>query len=148
MPVPRITVDGRMAADPELRFGQSGKAVSRLRLVAADRRKDERSGEWVDGDTLWIDVTCFGQLAENVAESVTKGDLVVVTGKLKTEEWNDRDSGQKRSKIVLLADTVAASLQFRMIPHGTSNKGGPRGPVRPEMPVSQAYGADPSEPPF
>jgi single-strand DNA-binding protein len=131
--LPRITLEGRVVADPELRFGQSGTAVCKMRLVAADRKKE--GDEWVDGDTLWMDVTCFKKLAENVVESVVKGDLVIVTGKIRTEEWEDRDSGGKRSKVAMIADTVSASLQFRIIPHGE-----PRRTAAPS-PAAQAYGA-------
>lgn len=146
--LPKVTIDGRLADEPSLRFSPTGKAVARLRMVASDRRKNDASGEWEDGDSLWIDVTCFGKLAENVCESAAKGDLLLVIGKLKTDEWTDRDSSQKRSKITLIADSVGASLQFRQIPHGQS-KG------RAPAPVQQAYGGDPGshwqpgeEPPF
>jgi len=117
--LPRIAMEARVAADPELRFAQSGVAVCRLRLVSSDRKKNPNTNEWEDGDTLWLDVTCFKQLAEHVAESIIKSDIVVVTGKIRTEEWEDRETGQKRSKIAMIADTVSASLQFRTIPHGT-----------------------------
>jgi single-strand DNA-binding protein len=128
-------LEGRVVADPELRFGQSGTAVCKMRLVAADRRENKATGEWEDTDTLWMDVTCFKKLAENVVESVVKGDLVIVTGKIRTEEWDDRESGQKRSKVAMIADTVSASLQFRIIPHGE-----PRRAAAPS-PAAQAYGA-------
>lgn len=115
MAVPRITISGRLAEDPELRFTQAGKAVCRLRLVASDRVKD--GDQWKDGDTLWISATCWERLAENVAESTKKGDLVIVTGRLVTEEWTDRE-GNKRSAITLKVDTVGADLTFRTLPHG------------------------------
>ena len=132
--LPRITLEGRVVADPELRFGQSGTPICRMRMVAADRKKDQ-SGEWVDGDTLWMDVTCFKQLAENTVESVVKGDLVIVTGKIRTEEWEDKDTGGKRSKVSMIADTVSASLQFRIIPHGEARR------TSAPAPANQAYGA-------
>lgn len=145
--LPRLSVEGRLAADPELRFGQSGTAVCKLRLVASDRKKDERSGEWVDTDTLWLDVTAFDKLAENTVESVAKGDLVLVTGKLKTDEWTDRESGAKRSKITMIANAIGPSLQFRVTPHGAQQ------PTRAPAPVQQAYAGGPpstyaDEPPF
>jgi single-strand DNA-binding protein len=147
--LPRITLEGRVVADPELRFGQSGIPICKMRVVAADRKENKQSGEWEDGDTLWMDVTCFKQLAENTVESVVKGDLVIVTGKIRTEEWQDRDSGQKRSKVSMVADTVSASLQFRIIPHGEARR------TAAPSPAAQAYGAaEPStysqaeEPPF
>lgn len=114
--LPLVTLEGRLAADPELRFATSGLAVGRLRMVASSRKKND-AGEWVDDKTLWIDVTCFGRVAENVAESTEKGDLLTVVGRLQTEEWTN-DDGEKRSKIALVADSVACSLAFRTIPHG------------------------------
>lgn len=146
MPVPRMTVEGRLAADPNLRFSQSGTAVASMRIVAADRRKNEQTGEWEDGDTLWLDVTCFNKLAENICESVQKGDLVVVHGRVRTEEWTDRESGQKRQKIAMIADTIGASLQFRVLPHGGETHAAR---ARAHTPVQEAYGpGDPAEPPF
>lgn len=140
MPLPRITVEGRLAADPELRFSPSGTAMARMRVIAADRRMNKETGEWEDGDVLWIDVTAFKKLAENLVESVQKGDLLVITGRIRTEEWDDRDSGQKRSKIAMLADTVAASLAFRVLPHAGATHA-----QRAPNPVNQAYGSgDPS----
>lgn len=135
--LPRITVTGRLAADPELRFSQSGTAMARMRVVAADRRLNQQSGEWEDGDTLWIDVTAFKKLAENLVESVKKGDLLVITGKIRTEEWDDRESGQKRSKIAMIADEVGASLAFRVLPHAGEAHAQRAAP----NPVQQAYGA-------
>jgi single-strand DNA-binding protein len=140
-------MEGRVVADPELRFAQSGTAICRMRLVAADRRLNKQTDEWEDADTLWMDVTCFKQLAENVVESVVKGDLVIVTGKIRTEEWEDRDSGAKRSKVALIADTVSASLQFRVIPHGEARRTAPAAQTY-RAPVEQAYGPQTDEPPF
>jgi len=114
--LPVVTVaDARVVNDPELRFAASGVAVGSFRVVASSRKQNE-SGEWVDDKVLWLPVTCFKQLAENVAESLRKGDLVSVTGRLQTDEW-EKD-GQKQSRTVLIADNVAASLRFRTIRHG------------------------------
>ena len=125
-----------MVADPELKFGQgSGTAICKMRVVAADRRMNQQTKEWEDGDTLWMDVVCFKQLAENVVESVVKGDLIILTGKIKTEEWDDRETGAKRSKVAMVADTVSASLQFRTIPHGEPRR------TQAPAPAAQAYGA-------
>lgn len=139
--LPRVVLDGRVVAEPELRFGQTGKAVARLRVVSADRRRDD-AGNWVDGDTCWLDVTVFGQLAENVCESVVKGDLVVIQGKLRTEEWQDRDSGQKRSKTSMIADAIGPSLQFRKVPHGNGQS------VRSPEPVRDSPAPREDYPPF
>lgn len=112
--LPVVSMEGRVVADPELRFSPNGVAVGRVRLVASSRKKNEESGEWEDDKTCWITVTCFKKLAEHVAESVVKGDLINVTGKLQTEEWES--DGQKRSATVMVADTVAKSLAFAPIP--------------------------------
>lgn len=156
MTLPRVAIEGRAVADPELRFAPSGMAVGRLRLVASDRKKNEATGEWEDSKTLWVDVTMFKSLAENVAESIEKGDLVTVVGKLATDEWNDRDSGEKRSKTVVIADSVAASLTFRTIRHGDGKaaraSGAPSGSPsgRPEQDPWATKASDPNDmdPPF
>jgi single-strand DNA-binding protein len=114
--LPIVTVEGRMVNDPELRFSPSGVAVGKFRIVASSRKKDE-SGEWVDDKTLWMQVTCFKQLAENCVDSLGKGDLVVVTGRLQTDEW-ESEGGEKRSATVLVANNVGPSLMFRSTPHG------------------------------
>lgn len=117
MALPRASLEGRAVADPELRFASSGSAVCSVRMVAADRRRND-NGDWEDSDTLWVDVTCFGRLAENVAESIARGDEVLCHGKFRTEEWTDRESGGKRSKVTFIADSVAVSLRFRTVRHG------------------------------
>lgn len=116
MSLPLVTIEGRVVADPELRFAPSGIAVGSFRIVASSRKKNEQD-EWVDDKTLWMGVTCFKSLAENVAESVAKGDLVVVTGRIYTDEWQTPE-GEKRTAVKLNADTVSVSLQFRTVPHG------------------------------
>jgi single-strand DNA-binding protein len=115
--LPIVTVsDARVVNDPELRFAPSGTAVGNFRVVASNRKQNEQ-GEWVDDKVLWLNVTCFKQIAENAAESLRKGDLVSVTGRLQTDEWETQE-GEKRSRIVLIADQVAVSLRFRTIRHG------------------------------
>jgi single-strand DNA-binding protein len=113
--LPVVSIEGTVVADPELRFGQTGTAVGKFRIAANERVF--RDGSWVDSDRhLFIAVTCFKQLAENVAESFVKGDRVVVVGTLQTDEW-ETETGDKRSQIVLLANNVAGSVMFRTIKH-------------------------------
>ena len=114
--LPAVSFEGRVVADPELRFSPSGVAVCKIRTVSSSRKRQD-DGSWVDDKTCWLDVTCFKQTAEHVAESLQKGDLVTVTGRVQTDEWTSPD-GEKRSKIVCVADSVAASLTFRSVPHG------------------------------
>lgn len=117
MVLPMVTIEGRVATEPELRFAPSGIAIAKLRLVASSQKKNDATGKWEDDKTLWINVTCFKQLAENVCESIAKGDLVVVVGRLETNEWETKE-GEKRSVIQCVANSVSASLQFRTIRHG------------------------------
>jgi single-strand DNA-binding protein len=111
-------MEGTLVADPELRYSPSGVAVGKFRLAANGRKYNREKNEWVDDKVLFMRVTCFQALAEHAVESLRKGDLAVVIGKISTEEWTD-DQGVKRSNVELVADSVAASLQFRTIPHGT-----------------------------
>jgi single-strand DNA-binding protein len=145
--LPLVTLEGRAVDDPELRFGPSGIAIAKVRVVASNRKKND-AGEWVDDKQLWIDTTCFRQLAENVAESVAKGDLITVVGRLQTESWENKE-GEKRSRISVLADSVAVNLQFRTVRHGegraerSSGGGGGSDPWS----TQQQAGTD-DEPPF
>jgi single-strand DNA-binding protein len=108
--LPVISFEGRVVADPELRFSPSGMAVAKIRTVSNSRKRQE-DGTWVDDKACWLDVTCFKTMAENVVESLSKGDLVVVTGKIQTEEW-EKD-GVKHSKIACIADTIGPALTFK-----------------------------------
>lgn len=117
MSLPLVTIEGRVVADPELRFSPSGIAVGSFRMVSSSRKKNPETQEWEDDKTLWMGVTAFKHLAENVAESVAKGDMVVVTGRIYTDEWTTPE-GEKRTAVKLNADTVSVSLQFRTVPHG------------------------------
>lgn len=105
-----VTIEGNLTRDPELRYTSSGTAVASF--TVASNRSYKRSGatEWTE-ETAFVDVTAWSQLGENVAESLSKGAGVVVTGRLRQESWEDRDTGQKRSKLSVMADTVAASLR-------------------------------------
>jgi single-strand DNA-binding protein len=90
-----VTLTGRLTADPELRFSASGAPVARFTVVTSRRVKDKQTGEWSDAETSFWDCVAFGQLAENVAESLAKGTAVIVTGRAAQEEWETK-VGQKR----------------------------------------------------
>ncbi|GAB2747679.1 single-stranded DNA-binding protein [Nocardioides pakistanensis] len=104
MSLPAVTATGRLAADPELRYTQAGHAVASLRIACTDRRRTP-SGDWEDGDTTWLDVTAWRNLAEAAAEHLTKGDLVAVTGRLTQREHNGKTYHG------ITADTLARGLQ-------------------------------------
>ncbi len=104
-----VTVVGNVTRDPELRFTSSGQAVATFGL-AVNRSWKNRNDEWEES-TSFFDVTCWAQMAENVAESVPKGARVVVTGRLDQRSWETQD-GDKRSKVEIVADDVAPSLRW------------------------------------
>lgn len=108
MPLPSVLIIGNLTADPELKFTNSGTAVAKLRIASQDRKRDA-DGKWVDGDSTFLDVTAWRQTAENVAESLTKGDRVVVWGRLRQRSYEAKD-GTQRTVFEVEADDVAPSL--------------------------------------
>lgn len=103
---------GNLTADPELRFTPSGRAVSRLRIACSDRKLNEDTGEWEDQDTTYLNITAWGALAENVCESLYKGDRIVVHGRVETREYTDKDDNE-RTDVQLVARDIGPSLLFR-----------------------------------
>jgi single-strand DNA-binding protein len=105
-----VTVVGNCTRDPELRFTPSGQAVANFGLAVNRRWQNRQTQEWEEA-VSFFDVSCWQQLAENVAESVQKGTRIVVTGRLDQRSWETQD-GDKRSKIEIVADEVAPSLRW------------------------------------
>jgi len=102
------SLTGNLTRDPELRYTTGGKAVANFGLAV--NRRYQQGGEWQD-DTSFFDVTAWGDLGENIAHSVSKGQRVTVTGRLDQRSW-ETDAGEKRYKIEIVASDVAASMQF------------------------------------
>lgn len=100
-----VTIVGNVTRDPELRFTQGGMAVASFGLAWNKRKKD---GE---DEVSFFDVTCFRQMAENVAESIGKGSRVVVFGALQQNSWQTPE-GDRRSKVEIIADEIAPSLRW------------------------------------
>ena len=100
-----VTVVGNVTRDPELRFTQGGMAVANFG-VAWNKRKQDGEEE-----VSFFDVSCFRQLAENVAESITKGTRVVIYGTLQQRSWENQE-GERRSKVEIIADDIAPSLKW------------------------------------
>ena len=98
-----VNVSGRLTRDIELRHTPSGTAVTDISLALNDRRK--QGEEWVDV-VSFIDVTLFGRTAEVAATYLSKGKEVIVSGRLKQETWEDRDSGAKRSKVKVICEKL------------------------------------------
>src|SRR5215212_9309175 len=103
------TIVGNLVDDPELRFTNTGIAVANLRLAVTQRVQQD--GEWRDGETSFLKVNVWRSQAEHLADSLTKGDRVMVTGRLRQRSWETPD-GDKRSVTELEADEVGASLKW------------------------------------
>lgn len=106
---PHITLTGNVAAKPELRMVNDGIPVTSFRVAATPRRRDKASGEWSDGETLWFNVTVWRALAEHCVTSLSKGDKVVVTGRLASNSWVGKD-GVVRAGLQVDASAVGLEL--------------------------------------
>ena len=106
-----ITVIGNLTADPELRFTQSGAAVANFTVASTPRTFDRQSGEWKAGEALFLRCNIWRQAAENVAESLTRGARVIVSGRLKQRSFETRE-GEKRTVIELEVDEIGPSLRY------------------------------------
>lgn len=105
-----LTITGNLADDVELRFTQSGIAVATF--VVMQTKREKQGNEYVDGAKNGLRVTVWRDQAENVAESIGKGDRVTVTGTLEPQQWQDRQSGDNRYGWELNASEVAVSLRW------------------------------------
>lgn len=108
--VNNITILGNITRDPELRFTPSGTAVASFGLAVNRNVQNKNSGEW-ETQVDFFNVTAWYKLAENCAESLSKGDRVLVSGRLSQDSWESKD-GQKRSTVRIVANVVAPSLEF------------------------------------
>lgn len=106
-----FTLAGNLAGDPELRFTPAGVAVANFTVCHTPRHLDKQSGEWVDGETLFLRCSIWREAAEHVAESLHRGDRVLVTGRLKSRSY-ETGEGDKRTVIELDADDVGPSLRW------------------------------------
>ena len=103
------TIVGNLVEDPEVRFTNNGTPVTNLRVAVTQRVQHD--GEWRDGDISFFKVNVWRSQAENLADSLTKGDRVMVTGRLRQRSW-ETPEGDKRSVTELEADEVGASLKW------------------------------------
>ena len=105
-----VTVVGNLTGDPELRFTPNGAAVASFTVASTTRVLDKGTNEWKDGDTMFLRCSVWRQYAENVAESLTKGTRVIVTGRLKQRSYETKE-GEKRSVVELDVDDVGPALR-------------------------------------
>ncbi|MGD7732545.1 single-stranded DNA-binding protein [Propionibacteriaceae bacterium G57] len=106
-----ITLIGNLTADPDLRFTPSGAAVANFTVASTPRTFDRQTNEWKDGDAMFLNCSVWRQAAENVAESLSKGMRVVVTGRLKARSYETRE-GEKRTVFEVDVDEVGPSLRY------------------------------------
>lgn len=109
--LPKVTAEGRLTADPELRYTNNGIAVASLTVASGERRLNKQTNEWEDGDTTFLRCTVWRELAENVAASLHKGDAVIATGKLRQRSYETKE-GEKRTSYEIDADTIAPLLDW------------------------------------
>lgn len=109
-----VTLIGNLTDDPEIRFTSSGTSVANFTVASTSRIFDKPSGEWRNGDTLFMRCTVWQQSAEHLADSLTKGTRVIVLGRLRQRSFETRQ-GEKRTSVELIADEVGVSLRYATV---------------------------------
>ncbi len=146
MSLPTISGTARLVDDPELRFTPNGKAVAKVRLAFSDRRKNEATGQWEDGDKVFLEASVWNEEAEHVAESLQRGLEVLVSGKLRQREYEAKD-GSKRVVYELMFATIAPTLKYatatvQKMQRGSNGGSAPRGGADADPWASQGAQAD------
>ena len=106
----QMTIAGNLVDDPELRFTPSGQPVAKFRIASTPRYLDKNTNEWKDGDSLFLTCNVWRQAAENVAESLTRGMRVIVSGRLRQRSYETKE-GEKRTVYEVEVDDVGPSLR-------------------------------------
>jgi single-strand DNA-binding protein len=119
----QITIAGNLVDDPELRYTQTGQAVAKFRVASTPRFRDNATGEWKDGDSLFLSCNVWRQAAENVAESLQRGMRVIVSGRLRQRSYETRE-GEKRTVYEVEVDDVGPSLRNASAKVVKSNRSG------------------------
>jgi single-strand DNA-binding protein len=138
-----ITLIGNLTADPELRFTPSGAAVASFTVASTPRTLDRATNEWKDGEALFLRCSVWRQAAENVAESLTRGSRVMVTGRLKQRTFETRE-GEKRTVIEVEVDEVGPSLRYATAKVVKTTRGGGAGTGG----SGSGFGAAPADDPW
>ena len=153
----QITIAGNLVEDPELRFTPSGQPVARFRVASTPRFRDNATGDWKDGDSLFLTCNVWRQAAENVAESLQRGMRVIVTGRLRQRQYETKE-GEKRTVYEVEVDDVGPSLRNASAKvtrasrssasGGPGGGGGASGASREADPWASDEGGYSDEPPF
>lgn len=145
--LPNITLEGRLVADPELKFTASGKAVCNIRVACSESKKNDR-GEWEDGDRIFVGAAVWDAAGEAVAELVIKGDKVTVTGRLFQREY-ETSAGEKRQSLEVKFANVAKVIDAPRNPQQQQGRQGT--PQATSAPASDPWATSASSndtPPF
>jgi single-strand DNA-binding protein len=132
----QITIAGNLVDDPQLRYTPTGQAVANFRIASTPRWQDRTTGEWKDGDSLFLSCNVWRQAAENVAESLQRGMRVIVQGRLRQRSYETKE-GEKRTVYEIEVDEVGPSLRNASAKVTKSSRstggfgGGPSGPSGP-----------------
>lgn len=148
--LPQISMVGTLTSDPELRFTPSGAGVVNFTVACNDRRKNKTTGEWEDGDATFLRCNLWRQAAENVAESLIRGQRVMVSGRLKQRSYETRE-GEKRTVFEVEVDEIGPSLKWATAKVNKVSRGSDSAPQTSDDPwgAAPAASADDSEqPPF
>lgn len=140
---PVITVIGNLTADPELRFTQTGTPVANFSVASTPRTLDRASGEWKDGQALFMPCTVWQDAAENVVNSLRKGMRVIVSGRLKQRAYLTRE-GEKRSTMELEVDAVGPDLRWQVATVEKAGRGSERRPVQTQS-TDNPWGEAPAD---
>jgi len=122
-----LTVIGNLTNDPELRFTPSGAAVANFTIASTPKTFDRNSNEWKDGETLFLRCAVWKEPGENVAESLTKGMRVIISGRLKSRSYETKE-GEKRTVIELEVDEIGPSLRYATAKVNRTQRNGGQAP--------------------
>jgi single-strand DNA-binding protein len=106
-----ITVIGNLTADPELKFTASGSAVANFTVASTPRALDKASGDWKDGEALFMRCSLWNQAAENIAESLVRGSRVIAQGRLQQRSYTTKE-GEKRTVVEMQVEEIGPSLKY------------------------------------
>ena len=148
MTLPMITIVGNLVSEPNLAFTPAGAARCSFRVAANDRKKDQTTGQWIDGDTTFIGVTAWRWQAEAAADELTKGTKVIIQGRLKSRSVEDEARGKSTTYYEVEADTIGVIVGNKDRSSNTNSPATTEADPWASSPTAWAQALNPSEPPF
>jgi single-strand DNA-binding protein len=134
-----LTIVGNLTADPELKYTTNGKAVVNLTIASTPRNLNRQTNEWEDGETTFMRASAFDELAENIADSFSKGNRVFAVGVMKTRKYQTRE-GADRESTELMIDEIGPSLKYATAK--PEKRGRTRNTAQPPTPSAAVPGRD------